>query len=316
MNKELLHKYISGDTSVEEREAVQLWIESDEKNREELMSLRILYDITLAHLPEERGNIRASKSKNRHLFADLLKIAAAILITFTCTYYFLSPREEKQSPPAGIEAMQTLHVPAGQRVELTLADGTKVWLNSLSTFEFPAHFSDTSRDVYLDGEGYFEVAKDADKLFKVNTQEHIVKVLGTEFNVSAYSKNNSFETSLINGAVEIETKDTRLNIPLTPNNRVYMENGRLITASIRDYDHFLWKKGIISFNHERMENILKKLELYYDIQIENRNKRIVDVRYTGKFRIKDGIGHVLNVLRVPTGLHYSMDNEKNRILID
>jgi len=314
MNRELLNKYIAGDASQQEKEAVQLWIEADDKNRKELMSLRTLYDVTLAHLPEEGKTAGTWKNKNRQLFADLLKIAAAILITFTCTYYFLESQKEI-SPVTDPIAMQTLHVPAGQRVELTLSDGTKVWLNSLTTFIFPTQFTETTRDVYLDGEGYFEVTKDAGKQFKVNTQDHIVKVLGTEFNVFAYSKNNSFETALINGAVEIATQDNRLNIPLTPGNRVYLDNNQLITSSIRDYDYFLWKKGIISFNHERVEDILKKLELYYDIQIENHNKRIVNIRYTGKFRTKDGIEHVLNVLQVPTGLRYKKDNENNRIQI-
>lgn len=315
MDRELLNKYIAGDTSQEEREAIQRWIEADEENRKELISLRILYNITLAHLPEEGKERERKKSRKVQLFADLLKIAAAILITFTCTYYFLqSQQKEIPSVPDTI-AMQTLHVPAGQRVELTLSDGTKVWLNSLSTFIFPTQFTETARNVYLDGEGYFEVAEDAGKQFKVNTQNHIVKVFGTEFNVFAYGKNNSFETSLINGSVEIATKDDRINIPLTPGNRVYLENDRLITDSIRDNDYFLWKKGIISFNHERIEDMLKKLELYYDIRIENHNKRIVNVRYTGKFRTKDGIEHVLNVLQVPTGLRYKRDSENNLIQI-
>jgi ferric-dicitrate binding protein FerR (iron transport regulator) len=315
MNRELLNKYIAGDASQEEKETVQLWTEADEKNREEYMSMRTLYNITLGHLPEEKQAVIAQKSKKRQLLADLLKIAAAILITFGCTYYVLQSQKDKKSSVTDTIAMQTLHVPAGQRVELTLSDGTKVWLNSHTTFIFPTQFTETTRDVYLDGEGYFDVTKDAGKQFKVNTQDHIIKVLGTEFNVFAYSKNNSFETSLIDGAVEIATKDNRLNIPLTPGNRSYRENDRLTTSPIRDYDYFLWKKGIISFNHERVEDILKKLELYYDIQIENHNKRIINVRYTGKFRTKDGIEHVLNVLQVPTGLRYKKDNEKNLIQI-
>lgn len=314
MNRELLNKYIAGDATQEEKEAVQLWTESDEKNREEYRSMRILYEITLGHLPDEKQAVITLRSKKRQLFADLLKIAAAILITFTSTWYFLS-KEEASAPIAETIAMQTLHVPAGQRAELTLSDGTQVWLNSLTTFTFPTRFTETTRDVFLDGEGYFEVTHDEDKQFKVNTQNHIVTVLGTEFNVLAYSKNNSFETSLIDGSVEISTADNRQQLLLTPGNRVYRENDRLITGFIRDYDYFLWKKGIISFNHERVEEILNKLELYYDIHIENKNKRINDMRYTGKFRTKDGIEHVLNVLQVPTGLRYKKDNENNRIQI-
>lgn len=315
MNKELLNKYIAGDTSQEEKEAVQLWLESDEMNRKEYMSLRTLYNITLGHLPEDNKKEIAQKSKNRRLFADLLKIAAAILITFTCTYYFLQSQQDT-SMIAKPASMQSLHVPAGQRAELTLSDGTKVWLNSLTTFIFPTQFTETDREVFLDGEGYFDVTHNTDKQFRINTQNHVIKVLGTEFNVFAYNKNNSFETSLIDGSVEITSKDNQQSISLTPGSRAYLENGQLQAISIRHYDYFLWKKGIISFDHERVEDILKKLELYYDIQIENRNKLINNMRYTGKFRTKDGIEHVLNVLQVPTGLRYKKDNEKNMIIIE
>lgn len=310
MNRELLNKYIAGDASQKEKEAVQLWIESDEKNRKEFMSLRTLYDITIGHIPEERKTLTSVNRKQR-LYTDLLKIAAAVLITFGCTYIFLQSQEKGPV----ISGMQTLHVPAGQRAELTLTDGTKVWLNSLSTFTFPNQFTNSSRDVYLDGEAYFDVTHDEQKPFKVNVSDFEIKVLGTEFNVFAYSRNGYFETSLIDGSVEISTRNKDQNVSLTPGNQVYWENSQLITASIRHYDHFLWRKGIISFDHERMEDILKKLEFYYDIQIVNHNKSIAQIRYTGKFRTKDGIEHVLNVLKVPTGLRFQMDSEKNIIQI-
>ncbi len=315
MNRGLLNKYIAGDASQEEKEAVQLWLEADEKNRKEFISLRTLYDITLGHLPEEKKIVaKRMGGKNRRLFTDILKIAAAVLITFTCTYYFL------QSPPdipqtKEVIAMQTLHVPAGQRAELTLSDGTKVWLNSLTTFTFPAKFTEENRDVYLDGEGYFDVTPQKEQLFNVKTQEHVITVWGTEFNVFAYSKNRTFETSLIDGSVEIISNNNQQNILLAPGDRAYLEGEELKTGSIRHYDYFLWKKGIISFDHERVEDILKKLELYYDIEIDNRNRRINNMRYTGKFRTKDGVEHVLKVLQVPTGLHYIKDNEKNHIQI-
>lgn len=315
INKDLVNKYLAGDASQKEKEAIQLWLESNKKNREEFRSLRILYDISLGSLPEEKNNPVINREKKRKRLSELLKIAAAILITFTCTYSFLQFQKDKH-PASGIVAMQTIHVPAGQRAELTLSDSTKVWLNSLTTFIFPSQFTDTGREVYLDGEGYFDVAHDAGRQFKINTHDHVIKVLGTEFNVTAYSKENDFfTTSLIDGAVEINSHNNDQNISLTPGNQAYLKDGRLMVSPIQHYDYFLWKKGIISFNHEQLKDILKKLELYYDIRIENRNKHIENIRYTGKFRTKDGIEHVLNVLQVPTGLHYEKNNEENIIRI-
>lgn len=315
MDKKIVNKYIAGEASQEEKEAVQLWLEADQVNRDEYMSLRTLYDITLGYLPAKDKKEFTLQNKKRKLFSDLIKIAAAVLITFGCTYYFLQQKQQAPDVITDRILMQTLHVPAGQRAELTLTDGTKVWLNSLSTFTFPNYFTETSREVYLDGEGYFDVVHDEDKPFNVNTQNHFVKVLGTEFNVLAYSKNSFFETSLLDGSVEVWANENQQNIILTPGNRAYSHNDQLKTSPIANYDYFLWKKGIISFDNERVEDILKKLELYYDIRIENRNKQIMDMRYTGKFRTKDGIEHVLNVLQVPTGLRYKKDNENNIIYI-
>jgi ferric-dicitrate binding protein FerR (iron transport regulator) len=312
MNTELLSKYIAGDTSQQEREAVQSWIEADEKNRRELQSLHTLYNITIAALPETPPALTRPRNRTRQIIIELSKIAAAILITFACTRLFLLPEPENPTVEA---RMQTLHVPAGQRAELTLADGTQVWLNSLTTFHFPDRFTETSREVTLDGEGYFNVARDARKPFRVTTQEHAVKALGTEFNVMSYSRDGNFETSLLDGTVEVTSRTTRQTLLLTPGNRAGTENGTLTASPIEHYDRFLWRNGIISFTHERVDTILQKLELYYDVEITNRNRSIASLRYTGKFRTRDGIEHVLNVLQIPTGLRYKKDIEKNLIQI-
>jgi ferric-dicitrate binding protein FerR (iron transport regulator) len=306
MSTEQLEKYLAGDASQHEKESVQRWVETDEKNRKELATLRMLYDVALAHLPDEAPPVRQERA-----WTGWLKIAAAIAITFTCTYRVFN-RE-----PAKEEAnMQTLHVPAGQRAELTLTDGTKVWLNSLTTFTFPDRFAEASREVSLDGEAYFEVAGDRTKPFSVHTHAYDVRALGTEFNVMAYgSEQGKFETSLIEGEVEVCASGGDRTIRLAPGLRIYEAGGLPTVDTIADYDHFLWRKGIINFENERVEDILKRLQLYYDIDIRNENTSVNDMRYTGKFRTKDGIEHVLNVLKIPTGLRYHKDNETNFILI-
>lgn len=315
MDKEILNKYFAGEASQKEKETIMAWVETNDQNYEEFLALRTLYDITIIHLPNQtRKPIKRINKINRRFLADLGKIAAAIIITFGCSLYFMHKKGSLISMEAQA-TMQTLHVPAGQRTQLILADSTVVWLNSLTTLKFPDHFSETSREVFLDGEAYFEVAHDKGRPFHVNTEKYTVKVLGTEFNVLAYSKNNLFETDLIEGAVEVFSNDGLQSLQLTPGNQAYLDNGRLIVSSISNYEDFLWKTGIINFDNMRIEDIFNKLRLYYDITIENHNSRIKDMRYTGKFRTKDGIEHVLNVLKVATGLRYTKDNEKNLIRI-
>lgn len=314
MDKKILNKYISGDASQNEKEAVQLWLEANTNNRKEYMALRMLYDITLGNLPEDKSEreIRL-RNKRKNFFFDLIKIAATVLITLSFSHYLLQGNFFTDSLVK--PSMQTLYIPSGQRAELTLVDGTIVFLNSLTTFRFPENFSGTSREVYLDGEGYFKVAHDDNKLFNVNTDQYVVKVLGTEFNVLSYSRDNSFETALISGSVEISAKKNQQKTLLTPNFLAYVENNQLKTTTISNYNYFLWKDGIISIEHERIEDILKKLEIYYDIRIENHNRNILNIRYTGKFRTKHGIEHVLKVLQVATGFQFKKDEEKNLIHI-
>lgn len=308
MNTEKLNKYFKGDSSQAEKEEVQLWIEENEKNKQEFMSLRTLYDISLGVLPEDLNQQQPVHKKNKNIIFEWMRIAAAVVLTFMISYYYVSGSKEEVE-------MQTLHIPAGQRAELILADGTKVWLNALTTLTFPSQFTKSARKVYLDGEAYFDVKHDDDKKFTVNIGKYNVNVLGTEFNVAAYSKKELFETSLIRGAVEIETVNGGQRLLLTPGNKACLKGSKLVASPILDYDSFLWRDGIISFKNERIEDIFHKLELYYDIEICNEKNAIKDIRYTGKFRTKDGIEHVLNVLKIPTGMDYIKDSSKNKITI-
>lgn len=250
--------------------------------------------------------------KGNRLVREWGRIAAAVLITFGCTYFLL-----KSAPSVAEEKvnMQTLHIPAGQRAELTLSDGTQVWLNSLTTFIFPDKFTANSREVFLDGEAYFDVEHNPESVFMVNAGKYSVKVLGTEFNVAAYNKGLEFETSLLKGSVEIVSDDLLQPVILTPGNRVYLKNDSLIVDAILYDDYFLWKKGIISFHEETLGNIFERLQKYYDITIINKDDRIKDIRYFGKFRAKDGIEQVMQALKIATGIRYKKDTEENIIYI-
>ena len=133
------------------------------------------------------------------------------------------------------ERMQQVVVPAGQRVELRLADGTKVWLNSKSRLEYPSSFGRRSRRVTLCGEGYFEVAHDERKPFVVETGQYDVRVLGTTFNVYAYDNDRAaFETALMEGSVEVSSRsDASQRLVLQPNEAAVMAaDGRLVRTRL------------------------------------------------------------------------------------
>lgn len=314
MDQNILHRYIAGNATQQEKEEVARWLDADKKNMKEFLAERKLYDISIWQEEQIRvaGKVALDKKQQtlRTVAIGFSKIAAIFILAFTLAYTFLP--DKNQTEPA---SMQTIFVPPGQRAELTLTDGTKVWLNAKTTFTFPNKFTADGRNVTLDGEGYFDVTKDPQKPFIVKTKQYDIKVLGTEFNVTAYSASPSFETSLIKGAVEVSSSTSQAKMTLQPNTRTYVENGILKKGAIEHETYFLWKEGLICFYDEPVDKMIEKLELYYDVKIDVQNKELLRNRYSGKFRTKDGVEHVLKVLQLNNKFTYTKDNDLNLITI-
>jgi transmembrane sensor len=316
MDQELLKRYISGDASDKEKMAVAEWMDEAPENMREYLSLRKLYDITIWNQENDAAQLipqfkSGTGSLIRKLVLEFTKVAAIFVLAFLAIRYLIPT-----SPVNEPVAMQTIHVPAGQRAELTLVDGTKVWLNAKTTFTFPNRFSADSRNVTLDGEGYFDVTGNKEQPFKVKTEKYDIKVWGTEFNVMAYSGNDIFETSLLEGSVELLKSGAEKGSMIRPNERIFLENNQLIRSPISHYNHFLWKDGLISFDNESFPEMVSKLELYFDLKIEVKNDKILNYRCTGKFRTKDGVEHILKVLQLSNKFRFTIDDKLNIITIE
>ena len=315
MNQEILHKYIAGEATQEEKEDIVRWLDADKENMREFLAQRKLYDISIWQqepaLVARGDSPLANKRRTlRSIAIEFSKIAAIFIITFSVLYSFFINKEDVDPV-----SMQTIFVPPGQRAELTLTDGTKVWLNAKTTFTFPNKFTANNRRVILDGEGYFDVTKNPDKPFIVNTEHYNIKVLGTEFNVTAYSASSVFETSLLKGTVEVFSPTKNVKVSLKPHMRTYEENGILKKDTIEHENYFLWKEGLICFYDEPVDKMIEKLQLYYDVKIDVQNKSLLKNRYSGKFRTKDGVEHVLKVLQLNNIFSYEKDNDRNLITI-
>ena len=316
MNQESLIRYIVGDATEEEKSSMAEWLDANPENMREFLAFRKLHDITLWQPDDTTIQItNPSESKKGFkvikLVVEVLKIAAIFVVALLGVRYLL-PSFNANEPVA----MQTIYVPAGQRAQLTLTDGTKVWLNAKTTFTFPNHFSASSRNVTLDGEGYFDVTSNKKQPFIVKTQKYDVKVWGTQFNVMAYSGNAIFETSLLEGSVELLNPGTERGVLIRPNERIFLENNRLVRAPISHYNHFLWKDGLISFDNESFPEMVSKLELYFDMKIVVKNNAILNYTCTGKFRTKDGVEHILKVLQLNNKFRFKMDDKLNIITIE
>ena len=310
MDKKLLQRYIEGNVTAEEIELVVEWLDTDEMNVKEFMSLHKLYDISVMNQQE----VRQDKLKQpkpvfiKRIAVELLKVAAIALL-------LVGGKSVLDIKDADETLYQTLYVPSGQRAELTLPDSTKVWLNAQSRLVYPVTFRKNGRQVELDGEAYFEVKRNEKSPFIVKTGKVDVKVLGTEFNVSCYSNTPDFEVSLLKGAVELESEDFSNTYQMKPGEQVRFVSGKYISSGIKDMNYFKWKEGLLCFTNLPIEEIIKKLCLYYDVRIEVGDLPFLKDPYSGKFRAKDGVEHVLKVLQLEHKFSYKVDNELNLITI-
>ncbi|QGY47966.1 DUF4974 domain-containing protein [Maribellus comscasis] len=313
---DLLLKYINGNVTDEEKVKITHWLDADPKNMQEYFALRKLNDISIWHSDIE---INSNQKKMKFLipfnskwYWEVSKIAAVFVFAFFVARFVFPTHSFSRLS----SRMQTIHVPAGQRAEIILADSTKVWLNAKTTFKFPSQFANKERNVELDGEGFFEVTHKMKKPFVVNTSKYDVKVLGTKFNLIAYSETEEFETSLLEGAVEIIKQGESSGMSLSPNKEAVLRDGKMIVSAIENPDHFLWREGIISFDNISFTELVHNLELYFDIIIEVKNTQKFNSRYSGKFRMKDGVEHILKVVQLKENFNYRIDEKTNKIIIE
>ncbi|WP_080905109.1 FecR family protein [Parabacteroides sp. Marseille-P3160] len=269
------------------------------------------------NIPEgEAGYKRliATVRKRKILYYIRLSIgyAAAICLVVILTWHVAvsSSPNVKQTVKR-----QELYVPAGQRARITLPDGTTVWLNANSSLSYPSVF-EKERKVTLTGEAYFDVAKDKENPFIVSTQSINIKALGTQFNVYSYPDAPYVSTTLISGSVQVycPQKETE-SILLKPNQQLFHEGKKFNVTNIRDKDDLLWKEGIYNFKSASLRQIIKKLELYYDVKIIVKDPEIFSYIYTGKFRQRDG---VLEILRIIQKIHHFKiykDEELNQVTL-
>ncbi|MDF2187936.1 FecR family protein [Paraflavitalea sp. CAU 1676] len=207
----------------------------------------------------------------------------------------------------------TIAIPRGGQYQLILADGTKVWLNAASSLRFPVAFAAGERRVQLDGEGYFEVAKEANRPFIVQTKTADVQVLGTHFNVFAYA-DEAWKTTLFEGSVAVKLLSSQAI--LKPGNQAIVKAGGNDITTVRDAnteEAIAWKEGYFHFNDADVVSIMNQLSRWYDVDIIY-NGSVKSSLFTGKGRINRNIKllGVVNALK-EGGIKCKID--QNRLVV-
>jgi len=309
MNQELLYKYFKGTATLEEEKHILDWVEASEENRATFLKERMMFDVSL--FSEKKG---AEKKKIARLIPVLRRTAsiAAVVIIAVAGYFMANDYlYNKNAQP------QTITVPAGQRAQITLADGTRVWLNSKSTLTYAGNFGRRERNVQLDGEAYFEVAKNKRIPFYVHTQMHNVRVVGTCFNVCAYNNSKEFETTLVEGIVDIYTSNDNQVVTRLQKDEFFANyDGRYKKTVLPSYEYLRWREGLYCFDDVPFGGILDKLEKYYNIKIIVNSDRLLNHEgLTGKFREQDGVEHILRTIAKDHPFNYRINEAKDSIFI-
>ena len=204
-----------------------------------------------------------------------------------------------------------LEVPRGGEYTVTLSDGTVVYLNSGSELRYPVAFGAERRDVFLSGEGYFEVAKDAERPFFVNADKLKIRVYGTSFNVNTYNIAN-VETVLVEGKIGIQGNNAEYTVKP---GQLALYNREEGTMEIRDVDvrpYVAWKEHEFMFDDESLEEIMNTLSLWYDVDVFFQTASLKQLHFTGHLGRYEEVSHILDAISGVTQVKFSV---KGRTII-
>jgi transmembrane sensor len=347
--QEYIVRYLDGSATEEETILLLDWLKKDKQHMRMFSETRDLWTYTrhsgskdtspeqaLHRLKTRITQSVPQKDNVKVLFPHLQEIykiaviAAIVLFTGLVLYNVVTPHLKMPS------AYNETIIPVGQKGKLILADGTRVWLNSGTSIRYSSAFGNKDREIYLEGEAYFDVAHDKNKPFLVHSGMITVKVLGTSFNLKAYPDEKRVETTLIRGSVKILETNGKNYVELTtlkPNEQaIYQTNTRqlhvselsagehekinsskthfnALRASTQDATPRVesiiqWKDQKLIFDNESLEQMAIKLERWYGKNIHIESEDLKKSRYSGKFIYNETIYQVLEVISLTTDINY------------
>lgn len=328
----IIVRYLQGDCSEDELVMLLGWIRETAANRDMFVKIKQLYDLRpkgglypseeevescWQRLLAKQGKFSLNESlstpqnakpqgKLRRIVTSTLRYAAVGLtfavMAVAAQYLFFN----KEPDPV----FNTIEVSPNSSLDrITLPDGSTVLLNSSTTFRFPDRFSSKVREVYIDGEGYFDIVRDEKKPFIIHANQQTINVLGTKFNVMDYSTDDYAITTLYSGRVKVLSSDidgqAAKEETLKPNQQVYLDKAtaRLTVSNIKPEMDRMWLNKTYHFHGEPLQRIVKRLEKLYHVNFTITDEKLQNEPFTGTFRLTMTIGQVLDIMN--SGKHFS-----------
>jgi transmembrane sensor len=220
--------------------------------------------------------------------------------------YFINKKERKDLA----KLYNTIEVPYGERSQITLYDGTRVWLNSGTKLRYPAIFQSDTRDVILDGEAYFEVAKDTNSPFIVWAGQLKVKVLGTHFDLCAYPEDSEFSTTLDEGIVNVTNICNGSGLTMMPGEQVILnrETNGLKQQAVDTKLYTSWKENMLKLDDSPFNEVVKKMERWYDVKIKVDPNVNTKERYTMTIKT-ESLREMLQLVSKTTKINYKINED-------
>jgi len=197
------------------------------------------------------------------------------------------------TPAATTTTYNTITTPRGRQYQLTLPDGTKVWLNAASRITFPTAFGGAWRKVEISGEAYFEVARDAGRPFKASAGDADIEVLGTSFNINAYDDERAVKATLLDGSVKVS--GARSGVLLKPGQQAVINDQLQVKSDINIEQVLAWKNGLFYFNSTDIATVMQQLSRWYDIEVRYEGK-VPDIKVSGKMDKGLNLNEILEFL--------------------
>ncbi|BAV06956.1 FecR family protein [Filimonas lacunae] len=202
----------------------------------------------------------------------------------------------------------TIHIPKGGQWKLVLNDGTKVWLNAATSLKFPAAFAGKNREIFLEGEGYFEVAENVAHPFIVHTGHQTIEVLGTHFNVNAYTEESNTQTTLLEGSVRINGSAL-----LTPGQKG-VSNGYALEVQNADVEQAVaWKEGNFMFNGEDLAGIMRQISRWYKVDVRFQSPELKEITFSGSISRSVPFDKLIHRLSLTKEVSFTIEN--NTIIV-
>lgn len=323
-----LSRYLAGESDSKLEEEINDWTKSKKRNQN---VFNILVEVW-SHNPiqthdsssifrkfRNRVNHYERVSRPRRFIYYGLRISAIIIVLFSISVlvqkYIISAGEPQIS-------YNEIFVPKGNRTSIVLPDSTRVWVSNGTNLRYPCQFSETTRELYLSGEAYFEVTHNEKKPFIVNIGENRIKVLGTKFSVLAYPDDNIVKADLISGKIQFDihskgTVDHFKSFIVKPGRSfAYNKSSNSTTESKIQNDFYdYWLKGVYNFKNESLESLAKKVDRIFNIQMVFENEYLKGKRYNGSLSVDDNIFKFIEAIKQTSVDPIEYKLEKNKLYI-